>query len=168
MEALIAIIVICVILFIALRKKGTSTHDTTISKETEQQVSPLRDYLEEATSFVGAPVPLSQLLETNRVEVIQNLVNSLNWDAGNMMDPATRKAAAYALGQIGDPSIVSILTRRLSIERASGVKDAIVASISAINLAPEGPSYTQLDRRRIIEDVYKNRRPPQLSSWKSS
>jgi len=167
MEAFIVIIAIGVVLYFVFRKKETPTQTVTSSKQAEQQVSPQRDYLKEATGFVGAPAPLSQLLETNRVDVIQNLVNALNQNI-DMMSPSVRKAAAYALGQIGDPSTVAILTRRLNIEQASGVRDAIVASISAINLAPEGPNYTQLDRRSIIEDVYNKRRPPQLSSWKSN
>lgn len=166
METLIAILAIGVVLYFVFRKKGAPIQTVNSSKQVEQQVSPPRDYLEEAIGFVGAPAPLSQLLETNRIDVIQNLVNALNQDV-NMMSPSIRKAAAYALGQIGDPSTVTILSNRLNVERASGVRDAIVASISAINLAPEGSNYTQLDRRRIIEDVYNKRRPPQLSSWKS-
>lgn len=165
METLVLIIVIGIALYLVFRKKGTQTQTATFSNEAEHQVSPPRNYLEEATGFVGAPDSLSRLLEINRVQVIKNLVNALNQDI-NLGSPSVRKAAAYALGQIGDPSTVAILTNRLNIERAPGVRDALVASISAINLAPEGPSYSQLDRRKIIEDVCNRRRPPQLSSWK--
>jgi hypothetical protein len=124
-----------------------------------------RDYLKEATDFVGAPAPLGGLLKTNRAEVIQNLLNAIHLNV-NMMSTMVRKAAVYALGQIGDPSTVNALMSRLNIEQASGVKDAIVASISAINLAPD-PEYSQLNRRKIIEDIYNGRRPAQLSSLKS-
>lgn len=172
MEAFIVIIVIGIVLFLVFRKKETPTQTVTSSKQTEQQISPPRDYLDEATGFVGAPRPLKELLKTNRAEVIHNLVNALNLDTniqqgGIPMSPTIRKAAAYALGQIGDSSTVAALTSRLNIERASGVREAIVASISAINLAPD-PEYTELDRRKIIEDVYNRRRPAQLSSWKSA
>lgn len=172
METLIVIIAIGIVLYFVFRKKKKPTQTVNSSKQTEKQISPPRDYLDEATSFVGAPRPLKELLKTNRAEVIHNLVNTLNLDAniqqgGIPMGPTIRKEAAYALGQIGDPSTVAALTSRLNIERASGVRDAIVASISAINLAPD-PEYTELDRRKIIDDVYNKRRPAQLSSWKST
>lgn len=88
-------------------------------------------------------------------------------NSGIPMSPTIRKAAAYALGQIGDSATVAALVSRLNIERAAGVREAIIAAISAINLAPD-PEYSQLDRRKIIEDVYYGRRPAQLSSWNSN
>jgi hypothetical protein len=173
MTTFIVIVAIIIILYFVLKKKGATTqlNSPQNSNNNNTSNSEPRNYLEEATDFVGAPAPLSELLKTNREEVIHNLVNSLNLNPnvesqGIPMGPTIRKAAAYALGQIGEPSTVNILKMRLNIEQASGVRDAIIASISAINLAPDGPDYTQIDRQRIIEDVYKGRRSAQLESWK--
>ena len=170
MSTVIIIIAIIIFLYLVFRSKKKPTSSDTSTRQTQNVRSEPRDYLREATGFVNAPAPLGELIKTKRREVIQNLINHLNLDAdirhetGIPMGPTIRKAAAYALGQIGDVSTVDVLAARLNIERASGVREAIVASISAINIAPD-PGYTQLDRRKIIEDVYNNRRPAQLSAW---
>jgi HEAT repeat protein len=74
------------------------------------------------------------------------------------MQAMIRKAAAYALGQIGEPKSMNQLRQFFENESADGVRDAMLASMTAIKLAP-APQNTQTERRQIIEDVYKNRRP---------
>jgi hypothetical protein len=172
MSTFIIIIVLGVIAYFIFRNKNKSTLSEVSNKNTQNSElgREPRNYLREATSFVNAPGPLDVLIINQRNEVIHNLIDYLNLDAdirhetGIPMGPTIRKAAAYALGQIGDVSTLNVLQNRLNIERASGVKEAIVASISAINIAPD-PLHTQMERRKIIEDVYNNRRPAQLSSW---
>jgi HEAT repeat protein len=73
------------------------------------------------------------------------------------MQAMIRKAAAYALGQIGEPRSMKQLREFYENESADDVRDAMVASMTAIKLAPT-PVHSQLDRRQIIEDVYNNRR----------
>ena len=169
MGAFLIIVAIIVVLYFVFRNKDKAPQSNIPSNSTraskDSADSQPRDYLLEVEDFIGAPAPVNQLLQTNRAEVIHNLLNALNQDAdirhetGMPMSPTIRKAAVYALGQIGDPSTVGALTNRLNVEQASGVRDAIVASISAINLAPD-PEHTQLERRKIIEEVYKGNRPP--------
>jgi hypothetical protein len=47
-------------------------------------------------------------------------------------------------------------------ESADGVRDAMLASMTAIKLAPT-PQHTQSERCKIIDDVYHNRRPADWS-----
>lgn len=172
MITFIIIIALIIIVYFVFRSKNKSSMSAESNKKNQnsESVREPRNYLREATSFVNAPGPLDVLIITKRSEVIHNLIDHLNLDAdirhetGLPMGPTIRKAAAYALGQIGDVSTLNVLQNRLNIEKASGVKEAIVASISAINIAPD-PLHTQMERRKIIEDVYNNRRPAQLSAW---
>ena len=172
MSTFIIIIAIITIVYFVFRSKNKSSMSAVSNKINQNSNSGRepRNYLREATSFVNAPEPLDVLIINKRNEVIHNLIDYLNLDAdirhetGIPMEPTIRKAAAYALGQIGDVSTLNVLQNRLNIERASGVKEAIIASISAINIAPD-PLHTQIERRKIIEDVYNNRRPAQLSAW---
>jgi|GEM_PF-5800203 len=118
-----------------------------------------RDYLRVATSTIfGDKVPLAELLETEPGQVIGNLLRALNHEEG-LPSTMIRKDAAYALGQIGDEKTLDDLRERYEKEQAPGVKEALVASMTAINLAPAGAGHSQLERRQIIEDVYNGRRP---------
>jgi tetratricopeptide (TPR) repeat protein len=93
-----------------------------------------RDYIEEATSTIfGDKVPLARLLETEPGQVIGNLLRALNYEEG-LPSTMIRKGAAYALGQIGHEEILNDLRDRYNREQAPGVKEALVASITAINL----------------------------------
>lgn len=117
-----------------------------------------RNYLEEASSILKTPAPLTDLYTANPVEVIMNLLNALNYDGG-MMSPMIRKAAAYALGQIGEVNTIGHLKKRHDVEPARGVKEAIVAAVSAINIAPAADGHSQMDRCQIIGEVYQGQRP---------
>jgi hypothetical protein len=119
-----------------------------------------RDYLREASSIIfGDKVSLASLVEDDVEGVLNNLFRVLDTAQG-MMGPSLRKAAVYALGQIGD---LSTLTRLQDSYREQhnppGVQEAMAAAMTAIKVAPSGTGYSQLDRRQIIEDVYDGRRP---------
>jgi hypothetical protein len=116
-----------------------------------------RDYLEEASDIIfGNKVPLAKLLETEPDKVVGNLLYVIHKSQGEMQ-AMIRKAAAYALGQIGEPKSMKQLRGFYDDERAPGVKDAMVAAMTAIKVAP-APAHSQLERRQIIEDVYHGRR----------
>ena len=116
-----------------------------------------RDYLAEAEDIIfGNKVPLAKLLETEPDKVVGNLLFAIKRSPGSMKS-MIRKAAAYALGQIGEPKSMSQLREFYEDEPAEGVKEAMVASMTAIKLAPT-PTHSQLERRQIIEDVYNGRR----------
>jgi hypothetical protein len=118
-----------------------------------------RDYLKEASDVIfGNKVSLVEAAEVNPDQVVGNLLGAIA-KARNPMQAMIRKAAAYGLGQIGDPRSMKQLRQFFDSESADGVKDAMIASMTAIKLAPT-PQHTQLERRQIIEDVYNNRRPP--------
>ena len=117
-----------------------------------------RDYLEEASSILRTPAPFADLLKTNPDQVLGNLVNALGYNQG-LSSTMLRKAAAYALGQIGDSRTMVQLRQRYQDEQADGVRDALVASMTAIKLAPAESGHSQSDRCQIIGDVYDGRRP---------
>src|SRR5262245_18410482 len=119
-----------------------------------EETTMARDYLQEASNIIFKNnVSLSSLVETEVDGVLNNLFRVLDTAQG-MMGPTLRKAAAYALGQIGDTRTLKPLQDCYLNEEAAGVKEAMVAAMTAIKLAPEGSGYSQLDRRQIIEDVY--------------
>ena len=168
MEVLLLILIAAIGLYFVFRKRAPSSNETPVSSHPVEREP--RDYLKEADGWLNAPAPLKELLNRNRDEVMRNLVNAVNLDSNVQftigttsipMSPTIRKAAVYALGQIGEPSTIETLADRLNREQASGVKEAIVASISAIKLAP-APQHSELERRRIIGDVYDGRMPAQI------
>jgi hypothetical protein len=116
-----------------------------------------RDYLEEASDIIfGNKVPLTTLLESEPDKVIGNLLGVIKRAQGEMQ-AMIRKAAAFALGQIGEPKSMKQLREFYDGEDADGVKEAMVASMTAIKLAPT-PIHSESERRQIIEDVYHGRR----------
>lgn len=118
-----------------------------------------RDYLEEASSVIFQnKVSLSAKAESNPVHVVINLLNVLE-NAREEMQAMIRKAATYALGQIGHVETLEPLRGYFEIEQAPGVKDAMLAAMTAIKLAPDDASFSQIDRCKIIDDVYHGRRP---------
>ena len=117
-----------------------------------------RDYLQEASSVIFKDsVSLGSLLETDPDGVVGNLLGVIA-KADGMMGPTLRKAAAYALGQVGEPRSVKQLRGFYDRESAPGVRDAMRASLTAIKLAPS-PTHPQSERCEIIDDVYHDRRP---------
>lgn len=116
-----------------------------------------RDYLVEASSVIfGNKVSLTELVESDHHQVVGNLLYVLEKSPGEMQ-AMRRKAAAYALGQIGEPKSMTQLKGYFMDERAPGVREAMLASMTAIKTAPT-PTYSQVERREIIEDVYNGRR----------
>ena len=117
-----------------------------------------RDYLQEASSVIFKDsVSLGSLLDTDPDGVVGNLLRVIATSQG-IMGPTLRKAAAYALGQVGEPRSMKQLKEYYDKESADGGQDAMRASMTAIKLAPT-PTHSQLERRKIIEDVYHGRRP---------
>jgi HEAT repeat protein len=115
------------------------------------------DYLEQASSVIfGNKVSLTDLVESDHHQVVGNLLHVLEKSRGELQ-AMRRKAAAYALGQIGEPRSMKQLREYFEREPADGVRDAMLASMTAIKLAPT-PTHSQLERRKIIGDVYKRRR----------
>lgn len=126
------------------------------SEQKETYVS--RDYLNEASDVIfGNKISLTELLEVNPDQVVGNLLGVIA-KARNPMQAMIRKAAAYGLGQVGEPRSLPQLRTFFENESADGVRDAMLGSMTAIRLAP-APAHSQSERCQIIEDVYKNRRP---------
>ena len=124
----------------------------------EKEASMPRDYIKEASSTIfGDKVPLAELVEADPGQAIGNLLRALNHEQG-LSSTMIRKSAAYALGQVGEAATLDHLRERYENEQAAGVKEALLASMTAIKLAPAGAGHSQLDRRQIIEDVYEGRR----------
>jgi hypothetical protein len=121
-----------------------------------------RDYLREASSVIfGDKISLASLVETDIDGVLDNLFRVF-FEASGMTGPSMRKAAAYAIGQVGDPRTLVPMREayRQEPDMPPGVQEAMRASITAIKLAPNADGYSQLDRCQIIEDVYDGSRPP--------
>jgi len=98
MGTLIIVLAVILVFYLIFRKKKTSVSFNNYSTPQKTgTISQPRNYLKEATSFVGAPAPLEELIKTNREEVIHNLQNALDRDV-NFGSIMVRKAAAYALG----------------------------------------------------------------------
>lgn len=120
-----------------------------------------RDYLNVASGVLfGDKVSLAELVEVDHHQVVANLLRVIA-QARDPMQAMARKTAAYALGQIGEPRSIKQLKEFYDEESADGVREAMIASMTAIKLAPT-PEHSQLERRQIIEDVYNNRR---LADW---
>ncbi len=116
----------------------------------------MRDYLKEASDVIfGNKISLASELEARPDQVVGNLLGVIA-KARNPMQSMIRKAAAYGLGQIGEPRSMKQLREFFEHESADGVRDAMLASMTAIKLAP-APQHTQSERCKIIDDVYNNR-----------
>ncbi len=132
-------------------------------QNTESETAMPRDYLREASSTIFQDkVSLAELFEVEPDQAIGNLLRALNYEEG-LSSAMIRKGAAYALGQIGESMTLDILKERHKRETALGVKEALVASMTAIKLAPAGAGHSQLERRQIIQNVYEGQRHPDWS-----
>jgi hypothetical protein len=119
-----------------------------------------RNYLAEASDVIfGNKVQLAELAESDPMGVAGNLFRVID-DAKDLSGPTLRKAAAYALGQLGAFPTLKALKERHARETAPGVVDAMLAAMTAIKLAPNENGHSQAERRQIIEDVYEGRRQP--------
>lgn len=117
-----------------------------------------RDYLKEASSVIfGNKISLGEKAKQNPEAVVGNLIFVIE-DAQNPIQAMIRKAAAYGLGQLGDPRSMERLRQFYEHESAPGVRDAMLAAMTAIKCAPI-PEHTEEERLDIIDAVYNNRMP---------
>jgi hypothetical protein len=117
-------------------------------------MSDLRDYIAEAESFLKPPKGLREMYAEDPQFTVAMLVKHAR-ESGTMI----RKAAVYALGQLGDETALPQLQAQLSAEDAAGVRDAIKAAIAGIELASVTKGASETDRQRIIANVYDGRDP---------
>ena len=89
-----------------------------------------RDFLAEAERWLKTPKSLREMIEGNKEYVISKLLNLL--EEGGTYE---RKYAAFSLGQIGNSDIITQLRKCLEKETVQGVKDALEASLTALNIA---------------------------------
>jgi hypothetical protein len=128
-----------------------------LSETTQGAFNVSRDYLKEASSIIfGDKISLGDLARINPDQVAGNLIAALG-KARNPMQSSIRKAAAYGLGHLGDPRCLKQLIGFLAQEDAQGVREAMVAAITAIKVAPN-PAHSASERCTIIDDVYAGRR----------
>ena len=117
-----------------------------------------RDYLKEASSVIFKDeVSLAEIAKSDHHGVVRKLLRVIA-EARNPMQAMLRKAAAYGLGQIGEPKAMKQLRAFYDDESADGVRDAMRASLTAIRLAPR-PEHSESERCKIIGNVYDNRQP---------
>lgn len=111
-----------------------------------------RDFLALASSWFSAPRPLGELLKVEPEQVESELRRFLNSES--IMD---RKTAVYAIGQVGSASFEPLLERFLMQEQVRGVREAAQAALVAVRQAPAERGYSEVDRCRIIDQVYYRR-----------
>lgn len=117
------------------------------------------DYLQKASDMIYANmVNLGGLVEADADKVAANLLSVLA-KARTHIQEMLRKAAAYGLGQIGHHKVVRALDQFLDDEEAAGVKDAMLAALTTINIAPR-PDHSESESHQIIEDVYHSHQLP--------
>ena len=100
---------------------------------------------------------LSELAEADHQEVVGNLLHVI-YETRNPLQSMLRKAAAYRLGQVGEPRAMKQLRAAYDDGSADGVHDAMRVAMTAIKLAPL-PQHSQSERCQIIGGVYNNRLP---------
>ncbi|MET0396648.1 MAG: hypothetical protein ABW277_07485 [Longimicrobiaceae bacterium] len=124
-----------------------------------------RNYIAEVESAVrrdplstpaGIKVPAFPFLnpadDAAREEVLSVLVAALEVPNGG-----TRKTAAFALAQLGDPRPLGVLQARRSDETGRGNIEALDAAISVLHAMPHGSGSTEFERRQAVADVYWGR-----------
>lgn len=150
MEFLVIIFILVIIVVVVYRKRSSNLKNMQTSG-TENVDSPvmLRDFIKDADSFLEPPKPFRDLLIANPDELMK-VLQKFAVDSGTYQ----RKAAVFALGQIGNPLCLDTLNQVASSDQASGVRDVARASIAAIEQAPFDRGHTELERRKIIEKTY--------------
>src|ERR1039458_4756607 len=124
----------------------------------------LRDFIAEAGAILrrGDPMsglsaqaaPLQELVAQNRSQAIGLLIQLLQSGNGTY-----RKNAAFALGQIGDPVAIQPLIEQKGNESARGNIEAIDAALVTLRTIPLASTSSELERRRMVDDVYEGRSP---------
>ncbi len=98
-------------------------------------------------------LPLSSLVgDGARDEVLNVLVAILEVPNGG-----TRKAAALALAQLGDPRPLNVLEARQVVETASGNLAALNAAITVLRRMPHGSGSTEFERCQAVAEAYSGR-----------
>ena len=147
---LIVVVLVIMLLIRGFRKKvGVRTVTHVANSDTENEP---RDFLQQAGSIFRSPKPLAVLLQESEADVIQQMIELLK--SPNTM---ARKAAAYALGQIGKRDFLPILEQAATREQAKGVREAMEASLVAIQRLSSEDGHSELERRRMIDNVYYGR-----------
>lgn len=69
----------------------------------------------------------------------------------------SRKVAAFALGQLGDPQAISALERHRASEPSRGDVEATTAALAVLREMPANAGSTEADRRKAVENAYHGR-----------
>jgi HEAT repeat protein len=116
-------------------------------------MSGVRDYLTEADGMLGCPKPLRQMYAEDAEYTMRKLVDF--FESGDLQ----RKAAIYALGQLGDEAALPMLREQIGRESKPGLRDAARAAIAALEHASLQKGSSEMDRRQVIDNVYNGRAP---------
>lgn len=104
---------------------------------------------------VGLKMPaesFATLRSTQRTdEVLSVLLSALG------VPSYSRKAAAFALGQLGDPRAIPALERHRASERSRGDVEATSAALAVLREMPANEESTEADRRKAVENAYHGR-----------
>lgn len=117
----------------------------------------MRDYLADAQKWMGAPVPLRQMLAQDYPLAVAAIVGRLKNE-----DTYTRKYAAYALGQIGDHRVLDKLQEAHDSEPADGVRLAMASSLKTIRKMPANSGATEEQRCQYMQEVYEAGMPDDI------
>jgi len=117
----------------------------------------MRDYLADAQKWMGAPVPLRQMLAQDYALAVAAIVGRLKNE-----DTYTRKYAAYALGQIGDHRVLDKLQEAHDSEPAEGVMHAMAAALKTIRKMPASSGATEEQRCQYMQEVYEAGMPDEI------
>lgn len=153
MENLLIFLIIAIIVIIFISKRKQSDRKNSKVKTNKSYDKMPRDFIAEARGFLKTPKSMREMINENKEYVISKLLNLL--EEGDIYE---RKYAAFSLGQIGNSNIITQLKQYLEKESVQGVKEALEAALTALNIAPVENGQSELERRRIIDDVYNNRR----------
>ena len=140
-----AIVIIILVVFIKLKKDVAKS----IATEFSQEVNQPRDFIKQASIWVKPPIELRDYVDENKKHAVDFLINCLS--SGLLQE---RKHASYALGQIGDERLADVFKIWMVREPADDVKEVMRTCQSAIQLAPSDKGFTELQRRKIIDDLY--------------
>lgn len=118
-----------------------------------------RDFVKEAGQWLKTQEPLEALLSRERVQVVSWLVQILAQPDQGGGGTYPRKYAAFVLGQIGATESLDALQTARDRESVRGVREAMDAAIAALRSCKTDPNLTEIDRRRIVQNVYDGKPP---------
>jgi hypothetical protein len=118
-----------------------------------------RDFVKEAGQWLKTPEPLDVLLTRERDQAVSWLVQILRQPDQGGGGTYPRKYAAFVLGQIGATESLETLQTARDQESVRGVREAMDAAIVALRSCKADSSLTEIDRRRIVQNVYDGKPP---------